>query len=40
MNLSANASCSVSTPNGSISGTCQTPPNLSQLICVPAGGPP
>jgi hypothetical protein len=38
--LSSGASCSVNTPNGSISGTCQTPPNLSQLVCVPAGGPP
>jgi hypothetical protein len=40
VNLLANASCSVSTPNGSISGTCQAPPNSSQLACVPAGGPP
>jgi hypothetical protein len=40
VNLSANASCSVSTPNGSINGTCQTPPNLGQLVCVPTGGPP
>jgi hypothetical protein len=40
VNLLVNASCSVNTPNGSINGTCQTPPSSSQLICVPAGGPP
>jgi hypothetical protein len=34
--LSQNASCSV----GTITGTCMTPPNSSQLACVPAGGPP
>ncbi|MEW5988599.1 MAG: YHYH protein [Chloroflexota bacterium] len=30
------ASCSV----GNMTGTCQTPPNVTQLACVPAGGPP
>jgi hypothetical protein len=40
-NLIQNAACSFSTPNGqTISGTCQTPPQVSQLVCVPAGGPP
>jgi hypothetical protein len=34
--LSQNASCSV----GNMTGTCMTPPNSSQLACVPAGGPP
>ncbi|HCK67260.1 MAG TPA: hypothetical protein DHW49_13440 [Anaerolineae bacterium] len=34
--LSQGASCSV----GNMSGTCMTPPNSSQLACVPAGGPP
>lgn len=34
--LSQGASCSV----GPITGTCQTPPNTTQLACVPAGGPP
>jgi hypothetical protein len=34
--LSQGASCSV----GNMSGTCMTPPNTSQLACVPAGGPP
>jgi hypothetical protein len=38
--LAQSAACTVSTPNGTISGTCQTPPNLTQLACVPAGGPP
>jgi len=34
--LSQGASCSV----GPMTGTCQMPPNSSQLACVPAGGPP
>lgn len=34
--LSQGAACSV----GPTTGTCQTPPNSSQLACVPAGGPP
>ncbi|MFN8462757.1 MAG: YHYH protein [Anaerolineales bacterium] len=34
--LSQGAACSV----GPTNGTCQTPPNTSQLACVPAGGPP
>ncbi|MBL8051229.1 MAG: YHYH protein [Anaerolineales bacterium] len=34
--LSQGASCSV----GNMTGTCMTPPNSSQLACVPAGGPP
>lgn len=34
--LSQGASCSV----GPTTGTCQTPPNTTQLACVPAGGPP
>ncbi|MBI5842830.1 MAG: YHYH protein [Chloroflexi bacterium] len=38
--LTVNAACSFSSPNGTISGTCQTPTNSSQLACVPAGGPP
>lgn len=33
-----NATCSVNTPNGTLSGTCRTVQN-SQLACVPAGGP-
>ena len=32
-------SCSFNTPNGTVSGTCGTPPNSSQLACMPAGGP-
>jgi hypothetical protein len=39
-NQSQGAACSFSAPMGTISGTCQTPPNQTQLICVPAGGPP
>lgn len=38
-NLSINTSCSVSTPNGTINGTCQNIQN-SITACVPAGGPP
>ncbi|MBL8097722.1 MAG: hypothetical protein JNK81_00970 [Anaerolineales bacterium] len=34
--LTQGASCSV----GNMTGTCMTPPNSSQLACVPAGGPP
>lgn len=36
--LSAGASCEVSTPNGTLSGTCQQ--IETQLACVPSGGPP
>lgn len=38
--LSVGASCSINTPNGTLSGTCGTPPNSTQLACIPAGGPP
>jgi hypothetical protein len=34
--LSQGSACSV----GLNTGTCQTPPNTTQLACVPAGGPP
>jgi len=27
-------------PNGTVRGSCGTPPNTSQLICMPVGGPP
>jgi hypothetical protein len=33
------AACSFSAPNGTVSGTCGTPPNASQLICMPANRP-
>jgi hypothetical protein len=36
LGLLQGASCSV----GNMTGTCMTPPNTSQLACVPAGGPP
>lgn len=36
----AGGSCSFSAPNGTVSGSCQTPPGQSSLACVPAGGPP
>ena len=40
-NLSQNAACSFTGMSGQqISGTCQTPPQSTQLTCVPAGGPP
>ena len=38
--LTQGASCSINTPNGTLSGTCGMPPNSTQLACVPAGGPP
>jgi hypothetical protein len=38
--LTQGAACSINTPNGVVSGTCGTPPNASQLACVPAGGRP
>ncbi len=38
--LTANAACSINTPNGLIVGTCQLPPQAAQLVCVPAGGGP
>ncbi len=37
---STGSSCSFNTPNGTITGTCGTPPNATQLACMPAGGPP
>jgi hypothetical protein len=38
-NLSINAACSVNTPNGTVTGTCQTLQS-SVTACVPVGGPP
>lgn len=38
--LAQGAACSINTPNGLITGTCGTPPNSSQMACMPAGGPP
>jgi hypothetical protein len=38
--LSVGASCSFTTPNGTVNGTCDAPPNSTQLACMPAGGPP
>lgn len=38
--LSAGSSCSFNTPNGTMNGTCGTPPASSQLACMPAGGIP
>jgi hypothetical protein len=38
--LTQGAACTINTPNGILSGTCGTPPNSSQLVCMPAGGPP
>jgi hypothetical protein len=34
------AACTVDTPNGAISGTCEHPPGSAQLTCVPSGGGP
>jgi hypothetical protein len=38
--LSVGASCSINTPNGTVTGTCGAPPSSTQLACMPAGGPP
>ncbi|MBK8780744.1 MAG: DUF1566 domain-containing protein [Anaerolineales bacterium] len=38
--LTLNTACSINTPNGTVTGTCGTPPNSSQMACMPAGGPP
>jgi hypothetical protein len=38
--LTQGADCSINTPNGTVTGTCSTPPNSSQMACMPAGGPP
>jgi len=38
--LTQDAACSITTPNGVVSGTCGTPPNSSQMACMPAGGRP
>jgi hypothetical protein len=35
-----NSTCSVITPNGNLNGICMMPPGMTQLACVPAGGPP
>jgi hypothetical protein len=40
LGLTQDAACTVNTPYGIISGTCGTPPNSSQMTCMPAGGPP
>lgn len=32
---SSGESCSFSTPNGTVSGTCSTPPNSSSMACIP-----
>jgi hypothetical protein len=39
--LSQGAACTVNTPNGTLTGSCQVPPQSAstQLACVPAGGP-
>ena len=38
--LTQGSACSINTPNGTVNGTCFTPPNASQLSCIPTGGPP
>lgn len=40
LGLTQGSACSVNTPNGTVNGTCSTPLNASQLVCVPIGGPP
>jgi hypothetical protein len=38
--LTQGAACTVQTPDGELNGTCLIPPQQSQLVCVPEGGPP
>jgi hypothetical protein len=38
--LSVGSACSINTPNGTVNGTCGTPPNSTLIACMPAGGPP
>jgi hypothetical protein len=33
---STGATCSLTTPNGILSGTCQTPPSQTAVVCIPA----
>jgi YHYH protein len=40
INLPQGAACTINTPNGQVNGTCNFPPNSSQLACTPAGGHP
>ncbi len=39
-NLNESAQCSFSAPHGTVNGTCINPPNHSELVCAPEGGPP
>lgn len=38
--LSVGSACSINTPNGTVSGTCGTPPNSTLVACMPASGRP
>jgi len=38
--LTQGTACTITTPNGTLSGTCGAPPNSTQPACMPAGGPP
>lgn len=40
LGLTQGSACTINTPNGTVSGTCGTPPNSSQMACMPAGVPP
>ncbi len=39
-NLTQGTACTVQTLDGQLNGTCLVPPQQSQLLCVPEGGPP
>lgn len=39
-NQSVGETCTVATPHGELSGTCQIPPNTEILVCVPEGHRP
>ncbi|WNZ55802.1 hypothetical protein ACJJIQ_17290 [Microbulbifer sp. ANSA003] len=36
--LAEGDACTVETPRGTLEGTCRMPPQIEQLVCVPAGG--
>jgi 4-amino-4-deoxy-L-arabinose transferase-like glycosyltransferase len=38
-NLTQDADCTVTLPNGDVNGKCITSPNSDQLVCAPQGGP-
>ncbi|MCO1335570.1 hypothetical protein MO867_14620 [Microbulbifer sp. OS29] len=37
-NMAEGDACTVETPRGTLEGTCRMPPQVEQLVCVPARG--